>query len=533
MFDVFYSGTAPGLFAHEQQAQDLEHARSLCSTRYFWWVNYLTDYTGWDFLWEPVPWQADQTHVWASQHQQHGGTCLVPRRPSTQTNYHTDILPRTGTVPCVGIDHGSGLTVSCAWSTRFVHSYLGTLRRILARVDAEHVWVVSSVCDYADFDFSWHPSQWQQDMLHVWASDAQQFGDTFYVHVPSFLQKSQDIELLEWYQTLCFHADQPVPRKPVTQVKYHSDSLVPAVKQHEFQDPLIVFTNKDQIISDIPAVNLWREQTRTVTPLTPGAGTCIVPRDAKTHLHTQLYDYAGLDRNYENSLQELPLDVVFIENGEATAELCWQHLQRSVAGHINRIHRIAGVNGRDQAYRAAAEASGTAWFFAVFAKLEMVQDFDWSWQPDRLQEAKHYIFYARNPINGLEYGHQAMIAYNKTLVLANTGQGLDFTLNDPHAVVPIISGTAHYAATPWMAWRTAFRETIKLKHSLPDVENEYRLKQWLEKDITPGRWSQRGAQDAVEFYDQVQGDFAELRKSYEWEWLHSYFFFKHNQSTDQ
>jgi hypothetical protein len=84
-----------------------------------------------------------------------------------------------------------------------------------------------------------------------------------------------------------------------------------------------------------------------------------------------------------------------------------------------------------------------------------------------------------------------------------------------------------------MAWRTAFRETIKLKNSLPDVENEYRLQKWLENDITPGKWSQLGAQDAMEYYDQVQGNFAELRKSYEWDWLRSYFFFKHNQSTDQ
>jgi hypothetical protein len=60
----------------------------------------------------------------------------------------------------------------------------------------------------------------------------------------------------------------------------------------------------------------------------------------------------------------------------------------------------------------------------VFAKLEVSSMFDWSWQPDRLQEPKHYIFHALNPVNGLEYGHQAMIAYNKKLVLANTAPRL-------------------------------------------------------------------------------------------------------------
>jgi hypothetical protein len=110
-----------------------------------------------------------------------------------------------------------------------------------------------------------------------------------------------------------------------------------------------------------------------------------------------------------------------------------------------------------------------------------------------MQQAKHYIFHARNTINDLEYGHQGMIAYNKKLVLENTGQGLDFTLDQPHEVVPVLSGDAIYYTSNWVAWRTAFRECLKLRASLPDVENEYRLKQWLEVDHGAGRWSSKGA----------------------------------------
>ena len=47
-----------------------------------------------------------------------------------------------------------------------------------------------------------------------------------------------------------------------------------------------------------------------------------------------------------------------------------------------------------------------------------------------MQQPKHYIFDAKNPVNGLVYGHQAMIAYNKKLTLDNYGYGLDFTLDD-------------------------------------------------------------------------------------------------------
>jgi hypothetical protein len=170
----------------------------------------------------------------------------------------------------------------------------------------------------------------------------------------------------------------------------------------------------------------------------------------------------------------------------------------------------------------------------VFAKLQVNEDFDWSWQPDRMQEAKHYIFHAYNPVNNLVYGHQAMIAYNVKLVMANPGLGLDFTLDDPHEVVPIVSGTAYYDNDPWTCWRTAFRECIKLRHSLPDVENEYRLGEWLSRgDGANGVWSLRGAQDAVSYYDRVDGNFAELKKTYEWSWLAAYAMMIHPELVAQ
>ena len=296
---------------------------------------------------------------------------------------------------------------------------------------------------------------------------------------------------------------------------------------------MATFTNYDYVPGNLVTVPLWREQTKTIVPVSNGAGTVVVPRVAVPYIKTQLYDYAYIDRS-QRMLQDLPLDIVFISNGEINAEVYFGHLKFCVIpNHKNRIHRVSGVNGRVAAYQEAARQSTTPWFFAVFAKLEVTRDFDWSWQPDRMQQAKHYIFHAHNPINGLVYGHQAMIAYNKQLVLENTGTGLDFTLDQSHEVVPIVSGTANYHESDWMCWRTAFREVLKLKASLPDVESEHRLNRWLTVDTTPGEWSRKGAEDAVEYYDSVGGDPKELQKSYEWSWLATYAFVKRSLTTDQ
>jgi hypothetical protein len=315
-------------------------------------------------------------------------------------------------------------------------------------------------------------------------------------------------------------------------ITHNYDSQVDAVKNIEFQGPLAVFSNTDYVSGNLVTVPLWREKTKTIVPLSAGATSVVVPKSAISCVKTQLYDYPHIDRT-QKMLKDDLLDIVFISNGEPSTESTFNHLHNTVSNLFtaNKIHRIDGVNGRVAAYHAAAEISTTPWFFAVFAKLFVSEKFDWSWQPDRMQQSKHYIFHALNPVNGLEYGHQAMIAYNKRLVLDNTGQGLDFTLDDAHEVVPILSGTALYNISPWVAWRTAFREVLKLQASLPDVENEYRLSQWLSTNpgssqIVNEEWSRWGAEDAVEYYNEVNGDFDALKKSYEWSWLASYAFMR-------
>lgn len=216
-----------------------------------------------------------------------------------------------------------------------------------------------------------------------------------------------------------------------------------------------------------------------------------------------------------------PLDIVYISNGEPEAEIHYQQLIESVKTP-NKMHRIMNINGRKEAYQAAAEVSSTPWFFAVFAKLEVNPNFDWLWQPMETKGPMHYIFHARNPVNGLEYGHMAVIAYNKFLTLATEHSKLDFTMTKPHDVVPTLSGTAHYDQDIVTTWRTAFRECIKLKQD-GSKDAQHKLDVWVSKATgTYGIWSVRGARDAIEYYNSVKGDYNKLMLSYDWNWLNLY-----------
>ena len=68
---------------------------------------------------------------------------------------------------------------------------------------------------------------------------------------------------------------------------------------------------------------------------------------------------------------------------------------------------------------------------------------------------------------------------------------------------------------------------LKLKHFSivnPDIETNYRLKKWLTVgNGTYGSWSIKGANDAVEYYELVDGDYDRLMLSFDWPWLRQYF----------
>ena len=414
-------------------------------------------------------------------------------------------------------------------STRYVDNHLNVFKRIMNLATTEYVWIISSICDYTPFDFTWHPEPHQREMIHCFPSGNQPRGDTFYIHVPSFQRQMYDLELLDWFNVINYCEDQTVFRFETPVHRYDSDNLVKEIQQYDFQTPYVLFTNQPDLhIGQTPC--LWTRKDRVVVRCSASGATAIVPRDIKADLKTQIYDYPYIEaskyqvNDYIGAAKHGWLDIVYISNGEPDEERWYEH----TCYMSNRtVKWIRGINGRQAAYQAAARASDTPWFFAVFAKLIVNPDFDWWWMPDYFQEPKHYIFNAHNPVNGLEYGHQGMIAYNKNLVLTNTNPGIDFTLSQPHESVPVLSGIAHFNQDPWMTWRTAFREVLKLRYFQQHqytLETEHRLQTWCtQAEGDHAEWCLRGATDALAYYEQVSGDYEQLKLSFDWAWLRDRF----------
>lgn len=539
MFDVFYNGPKPNLFAFEQYATDLDEASAKCKTKYFWLINGNNDYTNFDFSFRPPPWQAEHTHVWKSQWQDNSGTMLVPKHVKDhQWNWHES--PKTlriRSVPIFYMDFGNKESaeqfnkLESKWNVvkriRYIGSHLEVFKRIISQATSEYIWIISSICNYKNFDFTWHPKQWQTEMIHCFSWNSMEDysrGDTFYIHVESFKKQMYELEILDWFNVIHYNKDQIVQYFQCPVVRYDGDNLINVIKNYSFDFPYVKFLKKNQQDYYFDHMCLWAEKDRQIVPYTSDNSSCLVPKDIKQYLSKQIYDYPYI-RTQNVVVKNSPqLDIVYISNGEPDAEKWFERCASLSYGSV--VYRVKNVNGRAEAYKAAANISTTEWFFAVFAKLEVESNFNWGWQPDYFQEPKHYIFHAKNPVNGLTYGHQAMIVYNKRLVLETEETGLDFTLSKSHAIVPILSGTAHFNQNPWTTWRTAFREVLKLryfKETEPNIETNYRLKVW--STVAEGQfaeWSLTGARDALEYFDSVNGNIDQLKLSFEWNWLKSF-----------
>ena len=398
---------------------------------------------------------------------------------------------------------------------RYYDNHLDTIRRCIAKARTPWIWIVSSCCDYTKFDFNYRAVPWESYQLHCWHSDSEKFGDTFLINVDEF-KKQWDIALLEWYKDVNWHYP-GVPRLSWPVLTTTSEDITTELKNYKFDAPYVWL---NEPVDFHPP--LWSK--RAFYSFNDAGSISIAPRDVQAHLVSQIYDYPYIIKQKQAYLTPNLLDIIYISNGEPEAERWYTHLAQTCR---RTVKRVIDVDGRSQAYKAAAELSTTPWFFAVFAKLEVNPKFDWAWQPDWLQEPKHYIFNSRNPVNGLEYGHMGVIAYNRQLVLATNNPGLDFTLSKAHAVVPRVSAVAHYNTTPELTWRTAFREVLKLSNDVEktgSVESTYRMDTWLTvADGDHAEFSLLGAADAVDYYNKVNGDYTELMRSYEWSWLREYY----------
>ena len=375
----------------------------------------------------------------------------------------------------------------------FVESYLEVLKSVIEDIKTEYFWLFANFIDLGSIDLNYIPEQHEKDQIHVWYSKNKE-GNVFLIPTKQLKEQIYDLKFLRDYKDINYHLNNNIIQNDI--VKKQFSLAQPYEALEDTKENLYTWLyNKDLKKSQLPEFypSFWED----IKLYTWGKTNDIMLVPNCIELK-QFYD---IDRivHYDLDYKVRPMDIIFISYDEPGASQRFEKLKQNYP----RAKWCKNIEGQTKAYHTAASMSDTDYFFAVFPKIDLVDSFDFTFQPDRLKNPSHYIFDCYNEVIDCTYGHDGVILYNKRLVLDTTEPGLDFTMSQSVTTVPILSAINKLDETSLLAWRTAFREVIKLKLQKQTVENNFRLKKWT--TIGKGNkaeWVHKGAMDAVNFLKQ-------------------------------
>lgn len=215
--------------------------------------------------------------------------------------------------------------------------------------------------------------------------------------------------------------------------------------------------------------------------------------------------------------------VFFLYSQEANMNENWERLQSKVPDAIS----VASVGTIFESHKHIASLTDSDRFYVVDADCWIVDKFNFQTKVD-LTPKSVAVFRAKNPVNGLVYGHGGIKLFSKDCFSAERLDKPDMTttLADSYIKVNVLASEHRFNYTPFSTWRTAFREAVKLSTGINknnnDQESLDRLNMWLNAGIESqyGDFSIQGARQGEHYAKQANADLTVVNN---FEWLRNRF----------
>lgn len=219
---------------------------------------------------------------------------------------------------------------------------------------------------------------------------------------------------------------------------------------------------------------------------------------------------------------KLPVyDIVFLNYDEENADIAYLKLKE----RFPRIIKSKKIKGIKEAHKAAANLVKTNMFYVVDADAEIVESFDFSYNPTGYNQNTVHVWKSINPINDLVYGYGGVKLFPTKKVKEYTGTGVDFTtsVGDDFKLMDAVSNVTKFNVNPFATWRSAFRECVKLSSAImpDDAEIASRLDTWCNvgMDREFGKYAVAGAIDGRKFGELNKNQPENLRLINDYNWL--------------
>jgi hypothetical protein len=221
-------------------------------------------------------------------------------------------------------------------------------------------------------------------------------------------------------------------------------------------------------------------------------------------------------------------DVIFISYNEIQADVNWNKLKMKIP-YAMRIHGIKGIH---QAHIEAAKKAFTPMIWIVDADACIVDEFDFSYVPNRTDRDAVHVWRSRNPINDLEYGYGGVKLFPRLATVNMDTSKADMTTSISTKFIPMeqVSNITAFNTDEFSTWRSAFRECCKLASAVIDRqrqdETDTRLAAWCSdtgRNRQFGDFAICGARAGRKYGVDNQGNINALKKINDFDWLKEQF----------
>jgi hypothetical protein len=216
-------------------------------------------------------------------------------------------------------------------------------------------------------------------------------------------------------------------------------------------------------------------------------------------------------------------DIVFLSYNEPNADENW-NLLKSRFPYARRLH---GVKGIHRAHQVAAQMLGLPdkiWF--VDGDNIIADDFDFT-PPLDLWEDAVYVYRSKNAVNDLVYGYGGIKLFPKLKTANMPTDGVDMTTSISENFIPIdnVASITKFNTDPYNAWRSGFRECVKLSSRIIDRQINHETEERLNTRCTVGserpygEYAIAGAQQGKEYGLSARGDKEKIKLINDNSWL--------------
>ena len=216
------------------------------------------------------------------------------------------------------------------------------------------------------------------------------------------------------------------------------------------------------------------------------------------------------------------IPIYFLYKDESNTEENWARLQQK-AEHAVKFSSIGTIF---ESHKQIANQCDYDKFYVVDADSWIVDSFEFPAEFE-LRPKSVAVFRAKNPINGLVYGHGGIKLFSKDCfdIQELDKPDMTTTVANEYNKVNILASEHRFNYSPFATWRTAFREAVKLSAGINknnnDTESKQRLAMWCEagNESLYGYFSIQGARAGTRY---THSGFDAGRVN-DFSWLEQYF----------